>query len=615
MGSRYCELLLVTIAVTDILLSGGCSPDKSTVDEHPREGITSTSRTMRPDLSFAELEAEYADVVRAFPLKEQSGFVIQELLEAAQREDLATDADALIQRMPDQNLALYLFDVKYEDILSESVKDALALVSQTQAKFPDTPLSLLAFDKELLFTRANDIPAFLAKCQEILSFPSDDSRKRIVLLRRAEFLCSTGHEKECALDYLRFWTDYPDKVVQLGLPLTIQARLMDAGLFWEATALELATSPERLAQQFFREFSELESPSASGSNPLMSAYWNFTPNLSQLNAVTADLQGTSLDEIEFLGRTACVAMHLDDVSTAQQLMLRNGRALLAYFDEAHGAFEDIERLRDVHRVVFHDTMRVFSNYKMIETYEPNIEYQFNTREESQIGLALGRMEYDLAVASIPLGEVATDVEVDAVEKFAKTADIFRDRNAVINAYQEIVERYYDSDLAPEYLLKIGDVYKDTWNAPEKAVVTYDQIRESYSQSPHAVTALAKKALCLYELEKYEDAYLAGQEYVAEYPDGEGLVAMKMVSALAESGMGLSEEAEVHMKELAEQHRQSPLAPRALFWVASNKLAVQDYEGARTEFEELLERYPTSPYSDRAKNYLERLEAIEENSGA
>ena len=118
----------------------------------------------------------------------------------------------------------------------------------------------------------------------------------------------------------------------------------------------------------------------------------------------------------------------------------------------------------------------------------------------------------------------------------------------------------------------------------------------------------KLCLSLYDSEMHEEAFERLQEFQVTYPESDQIVDAQFLSAMCESGMGLSDDAEQHMKDLVREHPQHTIAARAMFWLASASLSRKDYSGAHETFLNLTKRYPESEYATRAREYIERLGA-------
>jgi tetratricopeptide (TPR) repeat protein len=581
-------------------LCSGCTPSNETqsvplASEQPRHSAGEGIRT------YAELETEFSDIVRGFPLKSQSEAVAGALVESAVREGIAKDRTDLMARESSGNLGLYLFDQEYESAVAQSVQEGATLAKNIQEQFPNTALAALAFDRDLSSVRNSDEELFLSRCTEVLAADVTDRRRPVVLLRRAEYYRDKGDVKASALDYLNLWSYFPDKISRLGLRLTIDSVLRDADLHWEAATLELSQRPELAARRFLDELDGSESTAWSAQ------YWPKALEVKKFIQAAVDLEVRTVDDLEFVGRAASTAMYSDDVSGSQRLCLAAGVKLLELYPEASRDTNLIDRLHDIQQALQHETIRAFSNYKLIEKDASRLEFYYDRKAETEIILPVAKWGYQLAMLR---GNADMELAKQAVDGFVGVAELMSNREAVIEAYESMVARYENSEVAPEYLERIGDLYRGTWKAPSKAVETYSRLRDRYPSTENARSALSKVVLCLFELERYDDAHLFAQQYMVDYPTGSELVGMELVAALSERALGLGEESEAHLREIAEKHRLSPLAPEALYQIGAYKLGQQDYIGATEAFEDLLERYPESDSAKKAGDYIERLKETE-----
>ena len=599
------NLMLGLAAFAGVLCTlAGCSAQKSGGTEQTSVGLE----------SYSDVKAAYHDVINAFPLKVESDDVLARLVSAAVREGKVADSEALMRHSPDDNVGLFIFEKQYGSAREESPERALEFARKIESDFRGKPLSVLAFDKILDHLRTSEPDEFLRSCQEDIGPVESQGgpREAVALRRRAEYYYDTGEVKRSALDYLHFWGKYPEKVEKLGMKLVAMSRLQDAGLFWEASSLEISESPGEVARRFYDEFQGVEGTcgdSIVGSPDEI--YWCETPKLEPLLARASESREVSLPEVELLARVGCLAMYTDRQRESAAIHMECGKRLL----QIHDADGDVvlHDLRECYEVVYKNTLRIFSNYKNVEMHLET-EYHFNSKNETELILALAKMGYKMALDGLPAGPNTAGAEREAVDRFVGAAKLLNDRNAVVEVYDDVVARHEGTEMAASYLLEIGDTYLNDWKTPEQAIEAYRKLQSLYPESPHAETALSKIALAYHGIEKYDDAYLACQEFEAIYPDGKSIAAVKMVSAMCESALGQNAEAEVHMQEIAEEYRHSNLAPRALFWIASNRLARQDYAAAKEAFEALIERYPESDFASQSREYVTLLDSVAEQSG-
>lgn len=113
----------------------------------------------------------------------------------------------------------------------------------------------------------------------------------------------------------------------------------------------------------------------------------------------------------------------------------------------------------------------------------------------------------------------------------------------------------------------------------------------------------------YEMEDFEHAAKTLEDFCNLKTNTENLLTGQFVLALCEEALGLGTESEQRMWMIYKDHPESSVAPRAIFWLASNRLAHQEYGKARELFTDLCDRYPDGEYAAKSRSYLERLKSL------
>ena len=96
------------------------------------------------------------------------------------------------------------------------------------------------------------------------------------------------------------------------------------------------------------------------------------------------------------------------------------------------------------------------------------------------------------------------------------ADLF----AAIREYREVAEQFRIGDMADDALLRIGVIYTDYLNDPEKGLAAYQQLLASYPGSKQAVDALFEVGAYQMDQKKYDEAIKLYEQFIFNYPTDE-----------------------------------------------------------------------------------------------
>lgn len=126
----------------------------------------------------------------------------------------------------------------------------------------------------------------------------------------------------------------------------------------------------------------------------------------------------------------------------------------------------------------------------------------------------------------------------------------------VMAFEELVNEYPESNLAPEALSQLAAVYQSKrlksiseTESLQKAVSIFKKVHDQYPNSQYAATGLFMAGfIYANELKKYDEATVLFKQFLKEYPDNE-----LAASAQAElDNMGLTPE-EILKKNLAKEN--------------------------------------------------------------
>lgn len=572
--------------------------------------------------SFDALREQYADVIRTFPDSPQSETVLRLLLDAASQRQQGTEAEAadwLMYQFADENLGLYLFDKRRKEADAVSGNGALDLCHAVQKKAPlGSPLSLAAFDAELSRLEKDTPDSFLTVCGETIAAIPEDPRLRVALLRRANYYRDMGEAKKSALDFIRFWSEYPDKVSDMELAVLIETALRNAGLVFESGLLEVSPDSGATARELMAAFEPFMvqasgGKSAAPASPSLDIYFNNTPDIAAITQAMASLQDTiEGTEEPLLLHLRIGALHVQASDVQESI-----EAFTGFADALAGTIESLPKEEAVLA-----RLRTYSAYT-VSTLE-RISKAFSGPTAKRGGSNLLPRSHDLylrvldldlelaaAIANVK-GQDGAEYFFSSVKTYTDKATAWNDRKRPVLGYRRYVELYPDSKDAPRALLALAEFYEAS-GTPSQACEIYTEFAEKYPNSPQAAGAALKRALALYESQKYDESYEACQLLMTQYPSSTQVVPAEFLAALCEAGLGMVDQARDHVTSFVERFPQDDLSARALYWLGSSYLSEQNYEKALSCFSDLIARFPEkNEFVSRAREHVANLSRMQES---
>ncbi|MFN3167396.1 MAG: tetratricopeptide repeat protein [Phycisphaeraceae bacterium] len=94
----------------------------------------------------------------------------------------------------------------------------------------------------------------------------------------------------------------------------------------------------------------------------------------------------------------------------------------------------------------------------------------------------------------------------------------RDLLRAIEAYDKVVDDFKVGDMAGPALLRIGKIYTDYLDDPDKGIVAYQRLLANYPGSKEAVDALYRVGEYQLEQEQYDEAVGSFQKFIYNYPN-------------------------------------------------------------------------------------------------
>jgi len=566
--------------------------------------------------TFAQLREEFGAIIARFPNHPRSRETLDLLIEAAVTEEGLNKDGAnrtLMYRLPDDNIGLYLFDLEYEALEKESTEKAKAFCQEVRERASGTALALAAFDKTLAL-EGNDPNRFLELCEQELTQATREGEARVALLRRFEFYRETKQSKRAALDALLFMAEYPEISRRMGTTSSLIAAVRNAGFIIEAKLLKEAPVLGEAAQTLHGELarSKTDAEREDAAAPCTAIYWRFAPNLEKMAEVVVPDEPVSFENVFLLARMAAIAAFDLDAREVMEFASAYSDAVKRFAAAGPVSTQDLRRLAACCEVLVDDRLGMFGSRAGDAVLSRRAGY--NAGRYISPG-ALEQATASLFDAWADVVQLLHDRDPDAtaasfagfIDEQISLLEALGNHRAVIACHKRFIDRYPDDlERVPRYWLAMAECYGGPLNAPEEAVEILAALAERYPDSPEALSASMKQGLLLYEAGRYEQAVEILEVFAAKNPENEMATTARFLSALCLAAMGLAEESETAMIRITQEDPQSPVAARALFWLGSTRLSQQAYDKARDAFRDLIERYPESPYTPQARNYVEKL---------
>ncbi len=183
--------------------------------------------------------------------------------------------------------------------------------------------------------------------------------------------------------------------------------------------------------------------------------------------------------------------------------------------------------------------------------------------------------------------------------------------AAEKSYREIYQQFPQAQEAAEALFKIGKLWQYDHQDEQKALLSYLQLEHDYPGSPFVLPAREEAAqIVKYVLHDYSRAI----EFYQRLLDLKKGTPDHYYYEIADCYFRLENypQARIELEILLEDYPHSTLVPDVLYRKGGILLLEGEVEGARQDWQYLVERYPESPYQIQAKFDLAKLLEEEEH---
>ncbi len=132
---------------------------------------------------------------------------------------------------------------------------------------------------------------------------------------------------------------------------------------------------------------------------------------------------------------------------------------------------------------------------------------------------------------IPAGQAKDELSEDEIYRMAKQAFDQGDSDAARKKFQELIEKFPNSERADNAQFWIGEIYyREKWY--EKAILEYQKVIESYPKGNKVPAALLKQGLAFLNLGDQTNSRLILEELIKKHPkSNEAKIAKDKVNSL------------------------------------------------------------------------------------
>lgn len=522
-----------------------------------------------------------------------------QLVEEGKAADLPSAVLTLMNEYADADLGLYAFQVACDEGIRFVAGQPLAEFCRvTRERHANTAVAAMALSRELKVVSTASESEFLELCERVLAEGGDPAQVRVALLRRAEWLRDRGEAKQAAADYLRLWSEQPEKAKELRLEVSTRACLREAGYILEAEIFDTHSEPEAFAADLLSEMREGTSAAAS--------YFRNAPRLAQFIDASAGQELSAADEALHWARAGRLAIYLRDASGASEAYQKFAEAAARYAASSEIELREYSRFAPVQREVCASAEFFFGDGELARSLvAPEVRPGANERRALIRSLASSRETLSDAAfaAASKLGaeEAARLTELEAqVEVAGKRFE------EAVRVQERFIDAFPDADETIKVLMSAAETYKQHLKKPAQAAELFGRAAELDPDSPVAIKAKLEQGLSFYEAKAYEDALLSLEEFAALYPADPRRTSADFFSALCEAALGLVDEAEQRVAELLSEHPTCAIAPDAYYWMGSSLAARQEHERAVFFLDELQARFPGNKYEMEAQRLRQQL---------
>ena len=253
---------------------------------------------------------------------------------------------------------------------------------------------------------------------------------------------------------------------------------------------------------------------------------------SELTSLDTRLNELEIRNAEAKKNSQMLKSGLDNREGEEQALRQQAASLRAKIDAFNeelrtltGRIEEIEYKLNRQTQVDEESMKVKEDKidRLAKTATSNddriyrIEQYLNFEPSKQLPPAEKPVEKSTAtIAPAPASQVKQELPEDEIYRMAKQAFDQGDSDAARKKFQELIERFPNSERADNAQFWIGEIYyREKWY--EKAILEYQKVIEKYPKGNKVPASLLKQGLAFSNLGDKSNSRLILEELIKKYP--------------------------------------------------------------------------------------------------
>lgn len=253
---------------------------------------------------------------------------------------------------------------------------------------------------------------------------------------------------------------------------------------------------------------------------------------SELTSLDTRLNELEIRNAEAKKSSQVLKSGLDNREDEEQALRHQAASLRAKMDALNeemrtlsGRIEEIEFLLKRQTQVDAESVKIEEDKiaRLANTAKSNdnriyrIEQYLNFEPSKQIPPTEKAVEQPAAnIAPAPAGQIKTESPEDEIYRMAKQAFDQGDSDAARKKFQELIQRFPQSERADNAQFWIGEIYyREKWY--EKAILEYQKVIEKYPKGNKVPASLLKQGLAFFNLGDKSNARLILEELIKKYP--------------------------------------------------------------------------------------------------
>jgi len=235
--------------------------------------------------------------------------------------------------------------------------------------------------------------------------------------------------------------------------------------------------------------------------------------------------------------------------------------------------------------------------------------QDRIRRFAVFAMKVKRLDLVAAVMETDEGCDSSAGDVEILEELGDEYLAASNPRKAANAYLKAAVANQDPNESQAIRLKIIDVYANVLKDYDEAIRQCEDVIQRYPGSSLASQLEFRVGRLAYLRKDYSNAasqLIAFRKKYPEHPQTNQAILLTGLSRMAE---GNTRDAIGHFTEIIRLQPDGELAAQSKFLIGYAQMSDQQYSAATETFRQLVEQFPNSPYVEKARNLLDRLNRV------